>query len=111
MNVWVMLALVAACLGGVAWLVRDALAQRAEWSDHARQVARMRQWEMTRVGTPFNQDDAGPPQLSSPYAVPSGTPGAPQLPPRPGAGHLLWASILVVVAAMILLAYLAQHFS
>ncbi|TWP36201.1 hypothetical protein [Leekyejoonella antrihumi] len=108
MSFWVVVVLVAACLGGVIWLLHDVIVQRSQWQDHTRQIAQMRQWETARVGTPFNQDESGPPQLSSPYAVPSGTPGAPQLPPRPGSGHLLWMGILIVVAALILLAYLAQ---
>lgn len=107
MTVWVVLLVIVACLGGAIWLLRDLAAQRAEWDDHARQVEQMRQWELSHVGGPYDQDDSGPPELRSPYAVPSGDPNAPQLPPRPGAGHYLWAAILVVVAGIVLLAYLA----
>lgn len=91
---------------GAGALAFGARRDRVRWEDHRRQVQRMRAWEASRVGRPFDQDAQPMPQLDSPYARPASE-NPPALPPRPGQARHLWAAVAFVCALLVLAAAIA----
>ncbi|NNG39992.1 hypothetical protein HJ588_12025 [Flexivirga sp. ID2601S] len=87
------------CLIGATFLIAQTVVQRRIWRRHQNDVAIMRQWQEETAGAPYDQLGSGPPPVTSPYAV-----AARPLPPRPGAGRLIWVGVLVAIALILLLA-------
>ncbi len=90
------------CVAGALLLLAQTVVQRRIWRRHLREVTAYNAWQQAKVGAPFGQDGSGPPVVTSPYAIQHRP-----LPPKPGAGRLIWAGVLVVVALLVFFARLA----
>lgn len=96
------LVLAGLCVLGALLLIAQTVVQRRIWKRHRQQIHTVRGWREKNAAAPYDQLGSGPPDVTSPYAVHDRP-----LPPRPGDGRLLWAGVLIAVAALLVVQHLA----